>query len=355
MQAYSLETPIHQSLGIFTNPGSALSQKPDEYMYPLEVVFVELPEKQDDNSLYYCAYHEDSENQWYATEDEAKANSKIVIPYRLETIISAYPEDHVFRVFLSYGSNGELFTRINSHPETDGTKPSGRIFFPDEQWPEARSGWADVQIVKELDTVGYIVGTMVQTKAPEEKEFAIFLRDWFMGPMEHCEIEKLTSEENSSYHIFDKFDFSMYFTIMDGEIKDITQVSEAEVEWRQPLVDFMVHNFYPGREKIVKDLIDSIQIPNSFVQYSPYATMDLLEVDDSKVLNDALHSGLVYGFVRGKLESFAFTKYPTIYCDYSISQLRTVKSEIINRIRRNQAALRQLGGKKKHKATPHKC
>ena len=79
-----------------------------------------------------------------------------------------------FSVQFELDGKGRLFTRINAHPERDGLRGKGKVFFPDRSFVGADCGDAVVSIVKEFDTYGFLSGEMVKFGMPDMDRFL----DW---------------------------------------------------------------------------------------------------------------------------------------------------------------------------------
>lgn len=103
---------------------------------------------------------------WYKTQEEAWDAAKLLklndpIPEELYLDTDQIdPLDKEFWVDFQLDEKGRPYTRINAHPEQDGHKKKGKIFFPDRSFVGADLGRAKVSISKEFDTYGFLTGKM---------------------------------------------------------------------------------------------------------------------------------------------------------------------------------------------------
>lgn len=83
-------------------------------------------------------------------------------------------------VIESDNKDGEqrFFARINTHPNLDGIKSSGKMFFPDRSWVEkgVHVGPAKVKVKFEKPTFGIMLGENMDPKLPTFEELKVYLK-----------------------------------------------------------------------------------------------------------------------------------------------------------------------------------
>lgn len=119
---------------------------------------------------------------WFGTRVEVmdalerlgyKGNYIVVEAYLDTTEIS--PVTFPMKVVFDIGKDGRPFTRLNLHPEVNGTFCKSKVYFPDKTFIGADGGEAIITGVKEFDRYGFLLGEMVKYEMPED--MADFL-DW---------------------------------------------------------------------------------------------------------------------------------------------------------------------------------
>lgn len=137
----------------------------------------------DGHTLYRYVGERDSDlraTAWYLSEEEAcegGARLKLCgggVQRGILNKESIEPLTQPLTVTFELDEKGRPFTRINAHPEWDGKRAKGKIFFPDRSFVGADSGAAFVSIAKEFDTYGFLSGEMVKFGMPDMNQFL----DW---------------------------------------------------------------------------------------------------------------------------------------------------------------------------------
>lgn len=136
----------------------------------------------DKNDMLYRIreYGTEKVTSWYKTREEAWEASALL---KFQDCVpeGAYldtkeiePLAKEFDVEFQLNEAGRPYTRLNTHPELDGRKKKGKIFFPDRTFAGADLGRAKVSISKEFDTYGFLTGKMESYEMVDMKEFL----DW---------------------------------------------------------------------------------------------------------------------------------------------------------------------------------
>lgn len=117
---------------------------------------------------------------WYFTQEEAEEGRERMrlvagfLQYGTLDTEEILPLSEKFVVKFELDEKGRPFTRLNTHPERDGTHGKGKVFFPDRSFVGAVYGEATVSVEKELDTYGFLSGEMVKFGMPDMDRFL----DW---------------------------------------------------------------------------------------------------------------------------------------------------------------------------------
>lgn len=86
-------------------------------------------------------------------------------------LIMAKPQLSAYHEVIMYpGRNGGYYCNISSHPELDGYRAKGKIFFPISDWKDVTSGKARVEIVGENANYGKVRGVMCPDRSPTLSE-----------------------------------------------------------------------------------------------------------------------------------------------------------------------------------------
>lgn len=85
------------------------------------------------------------------------------------------------QVIFSLDEKGRPYTRLNAHPERDGTVGKGKVFFPDRSFAGADVGRAIVSISKEFETYGFLTGEMEKFEMPDMQVFLNWAWDELCG------------------------------------------------------------------------------------------------------------------------------------------------------------------------------
>ena len=316
-------------LALYANAGSAIDSFPEFRAPELSIVKYDIPGVQPGDAVYCVKQNE--KRQWFTSYQAASANSTDVTKYQIELITRAREKNHVYRCVLARNAQGNgIETRLNSHPERDGSVAKGRYFYPDKSWTTAREGLADVTICCEKERYGYLLGEMISVSAPTRKEMAQYLMTHWEPPVTSQTIQKIKTKYDSYFRIHDELEADVNYAVIDGSLQNFSEKLGGRVEWEAPLSEFLEWEAFGKNRDLVLKYLRQGKIPSDF--FSCRDSMDVyrvLSVQENALLDKAIKDGLIIGYSNGKSSVFRFTDDPMVYCRYPLTEIKQMSECIV--------------------------